>query len=153
MATPQASPGLQLRVERTFTAPRATVFQAWTDPQKLSRWLGRATPQHQTEVLEFDLRVGGRYRMHITSPEGKLYHLGGTYREILPPEKLVFTWSCEEDPDSRDTLVTVEFHDLKQFTRVVLRHERFLGETSRDGHQQGWSACFDTLETLVGASS
>ncbi len=151
MAAPKPSPETTLRIQRLFTAPREKVFQAWTEPDKMSKWLGRVTPQHSTRILEADLRIGGRYRLEVGSPEGALHLLSGSYREVVPPEKLAFTWSWEETPEFGETLVTVEFHARGTFTEVVLTHELFPNKEACDNHTKGWHGCFDALAKFLEA--
>lgn len=79
-----------LQIKRTFAAPREKVFQAWTDPAALKRWFG-PSDDFSTPVAEVDLRVGGRYRIHMKSPDGQPHTVHGVYREVTPPAKLVFT--------------------------------------------------------------
>lgn len=87
-------------VERGFTitrqleAPREVVFQAWTDPSQLHWFAGVAPdPQHPTTV---DLRVGGEWRLRLVENAEKPYITGGIYREIVTPERLVFTWGATD---------------------------------------------------------
>ncbi len=136
-----------IRMKRTFAAPQEKAFAAWTEPERIAKWLGRSNAQAITEVIEQDLRPGGRYRFHITSPEGKHYKLIGTYREVSPYSRLVFTWSWDGNDAFGETLVTVEFRRLGQsnFTEIELKHELFLTEADRNGHNQGWEACFDMM--------
>ena len=151
MAASKPSPETTLRIQRLFTAPREKVFQAWTEPDKMSKWLGRVTPQNSTRILEADLRIGGRYRLEVRSPDGALHLLAGTYRDVSPPEKLSFTWTKEETPDFGETLVTVEFLARGTFTEVVLTHELFSDKEARDNHLKGWHGCFDTLAKFLEA--
>jgi len=97
-----------LHLRRTFTAPREKVFRAWTDPEELKQWWG---PEGcSTPIAEIDLRVGGKYRFGMKPLEGDLIFVSGTYREIRPPEKLVYTWVWEgSEMDAGETLVTVKF--------------------------------------------
>ena len=140
-----------LQIRRTFAAPRQKVFEAWTHAEKLTKWLCRVTEQHSTKTLELDVKVGGRYRLEVTTPEGNRYLLSGNYREIQPPEKLVFTWSWEGDPDFGETLVTVEFFTQGNSTEVALTHERLPSSKARDQHAMGWNGCFDRLAELLKA--
>ncbi len=142
-ATPVPEGSLQ--VKRMVTAPPETVFQAWTQPEKANQWLCRVTQQHCTRILEWDVRVGGQYRLEV-SKDGNPHLLAGKYREVNPPQKLVFTWSWEEDPGFGETLVTVEFLKRGTFTEVVLTHEGFLDATQCESHKKGWNGCFDQLE-------
>lgn len=136
-----------LRLERTFSAPREKVFRAWTDSEAFVKWFS-PSDQHETQV-ELDPKPGGRYRMEIKTPEGKVYRGAGTYREVRAPERLVFTWKWEHQPDEPETLVTVEFLDSGSGTRLVLTHERFATQSSRQEHEKGWTACLDNLQKFL----
>jgi uncharacterized protein YndB with AHSA1/START domain len=98
-----------------------------------------------------DLKVGGRYRLGMKAPgDNPLLIVGGVYQEILPPEKLVFTWQWESaDPNEPETLVTVEFHEGAGATEIVLTHELFTDAAQRDKHREGWAGCLDHLERLL----
>ena len=72
----------------------------------------------------------------------------GVYRIIRPPEKLVFTWSWEDDPKKIDTAVTIDFRDAGSSTEVLLTHEFFPDMAARYSYKKGWSGCLDKLETL-----
>ena len=164
MTQAQAASEISLRITRILDAPRELVFQAWTEPDRLNQWW-RAHPAMSTPIAEVDLRVGGSYRLGMQPPDKDApYVVVGTYREIRPPEKLVYTWSWEVDhpggaagtgsaPDSvlaaGETLVTVELHDVDGKTEVVLTHEYFSNDHSRDEHQGGWGGCLDQLASLV----
>jgi uncharacterized protein YndB with AHSA1/START domain len=101
MATPQSSPGLTLQVRRTFAASREKVFAAWTEREQLEKWMCRDVPAHTVIHHQQDISTGGLYRMEIRDPaKGETYWGQGTYREVTPPEKLVFTWAWSKDrPD------------------------------------------------------
>ena len=132
-----------LHLKRTFAATREKVFRAWTDPEALKRWWG---PEgFSTPAAEIDLRVGGKYRIAMRSPHGDTYQLVGTYREVRPPEKLVYTWAWEAEPEQGETLVTVEFLDRGDSTEVILTHELFPNEKVRDEHGKGWTGSLDRL--------
>ncbi len=144
MASPKASPETTLHLTRTFAAPREKVFRAWTEPEELKRWWG---PEgYATPIAEVDLQVGGKYRLGMRKlPEGDLFYLVGTYREVRRPEKLVYTWSWEGQADFGETLVTVEFRDRGPSTEVVLTHALFRTEKARQDHDKGWNGCLDRL--------
>ena len=137
---------ITLHLRRTVPAPRERVFQAWTRPEDLKRWAGPG--DLTTPLAEVDLRVGGRYRIHMQAPDGTLHRVAGTYREVVPPEKLVYTWAWEEKPEEGETLVTVEFLDRGRGTEVVLTHERFPNAAVRDRHEHGWGGCLDKFGAL-----
>jgi uncharacterized protein YndB with AHSA1/START domain len=144
MAKEQLSPETTLKVRRTFPAPRERVFRAWTDAKELARWFAPSA-EYSTQVPELDLKVGGKYRVEMHHKGGNVHRVGGTYREIKPPEKIVFTWSWERDPAARDSLVTVEFRDLGASTEILLTHEQLPDAEQRGKHEQGWNGCLDQL--------
>lgn len=145
MASPGASATTSLQIRRTFQAPREKVFEAWTDAQKFSRWFCHMKPGFSGRVTEMDLRPGGRYRVEVRNANGQDNVLRGEYREIIPPEKLVFTWGWETMPQHGETLVTIEFFDRDGQTEVVLTHENFPTVEARNAHNDGWISCFDSL--------
>jgi uncharacterized protein YndB with AHSA1/START domain len=144
---------LKLTIERTFEAPRDMVFDAWTNPQSRVGWWG---PKGMgPDVNEIDLRVGGRWRLGMRAQDGRVHISAGVYREISPPGRLVMTHGWE-DPDGRvqnETLVSITLSDAGDGrTRMLFEQTGFESAGSRDGHQQGWSEAFDSLEAaLAGA--
>ncbi len=83
-----------IRIERRFAAPAQVVFEAWTSAELLRRWYPPGA-DWDTPVAEVDLRVGGRLRLVMRSPDGEEFGGGGEYREITPPTRLVFTWAWD----------------------------------------------------------
>ena len=146
MATPAAAEAVI--VKRTFTAPREKVFEAWVNPKLMARWFARDPKHEPTKIIEAGVRPGGSYRIEVQSD--KLYRGWGTYREVRPPERLVFTWNWEHD-EFKDTVVTVDFRALGEsdFTEVTLTHELLPTEKARAEHRQGWGECFDSLERTL----
>ncbi|HVN68720.1 MAG TPA: SRPBCC domain-containing protein [Candidatus Binatia bacterium] len=135
--------GLVLR--RTYDAPRERVFAAWTSPQALRRFLG---PGDVTVPdVQIDARTGGTYRIVMRKADGEELVASGVYREIRPPERIVCTWSWEEDDPAleKETLLTLEFIERGEKTELVLTHEAFRDATQRDNHEHGWTAILDQL--------
>jgi uncharacterized protein YndB with AHSA1/START domain len=138
-----------LTIKRHLKAPPAKVFAAWTDPEKIKRWMG---PGNIVAVrVAADPRVGGRYRIEMHRPTGEAHNVGGAYREIIANEKLVFTWAWDAAPPDtpHESLVTVLLKPDGTGTLLTLIHEHFLDEASRDGHDQGWHGALDKLERFV----
>ena len=139
----------KLIIERRFEAPCKRVFEAWTRPEALERWFAPCDSQG-TEVLTWELFVGGRYRIRMSEAGGKQYTVGGLFRVIDPPHRLVFTWAWEPEPDEtpldyRQCSVTVELKPLGDGTELTLIHERLPNEAMRTEHQSGWEACLQRL--------
>jgi uncharacterized protein YndB with AHSA1/START domain len=145
MSTTQ-SPPLRLRLERVIRADRERTFAAWTRPEILRQW---SAPEGMTieDGGELDLRVGGRWRVVMVEPSGTRHEAFGTYREITPPERLVYTHAWRQGSGSSpETVLTVEFEEVAGGTRVVLTQTGFTSPQSRDGHIDGWSSSLDQLE-------
>lgn len=144
IAEPQTT--TPLRVTRRLAAPREKVFRAWTSSQGLSRWFA-PTDDYQTEVLELDLRPGGRYRFRMTHRDGGVHTVRGTYQEVHAPERLAFTWQWEEKQhDIGDTLVTIDLAEAPDGTDLTLVHTGLPSASARQDHAKGWDACLARLE-------
>ena len=133
-----------LRIRRILPAPRQRVFEAFTQPELLQQWWG--PKGFSLPEVSLDLRVGGRYRFGMQPPEGNLLVLKGTFKEIRPPEKLVYTWAWEGIP--LETLVTLEFRDVEGDTEVVLTQEPFPDQDSLEQHNVGWTQQLERLGDL-----
>jgi len=140
----------ELRVERTFDAPREAVFDAWTSPEVMRRWWA-AEHDWSTSRAEVDLRPGGRIRLTMAESGGEPVHtFSGEYLEVSPPERVAFTVEWEGgEADGTVSTVTVEFHEDGERTTVVLIQRGLASEESREAHEDGWNKCFDNLETRV----
>ena len=150
---------LKLQLTRVFPAPRELVFQAWTDANHFSQWFGAAACDGGAlQSVKVDARTGGKYRIQVRRTDGEFYTTVGVYREVKPPERLVFTWQFEKDGsgdeygevEPPETLVTLEFKARGAQTELVLTHERFASADSRDRHEQGWTRCLESLGNFVG---
>ena len=133
----------ELAVTRIIPAPRALVFAAWTDPDHVARWWGPRG--FVTTFCEMEIRPGGAYRVCMRSPEGSDHWKRGVYREIVVPERIVFTfaWEDENGRPGHQTLVSVTFEDLGAMTRLTLRQSGFDAVENRDSHIKGWSSCLE----------
>ena len=138
---------LTLEVSRRFTASRERLFDAWTKPDEMARWFF-VSADWRAEA-EVDLRVGGQYRLTMFTDLGSELVQTGEYREISPPDRLVFTWNSHA---VQDTLVTVEFAEVDGGTSLKLTHELLPNEELRDLHGDGWEGCLASLGTYVGAA-
>jgi uncharacterized protein YndB with AHSA1/START domain len=151
--TTQTAPAplaLRLDVRHTFDAPVERVFCAWTDFDKFTRWLGGGCSKFKS--TKADVRVGGHYKIEGTGCEsGGETIVTGTYREIVPHSRLVFTWAHQTPPANADgdTLVTVTFKAVGSKTEVHLVHEGFASEKSRNGHNDGWTRSMTALAEIL----
>lgn len=137
---------LNLEVSRVIAAPREKLFDAWLDPEKLTRFMTPAQNMH-VSTARSDARVGGRFLVMMVADGKDLPH-EGTYKVIDRPNRLAFTW---ESPHSRaeESTVTIDFLEVPGGTNVRLRQVRFVSEASRDGHVGGWTAIIEALANAV----
>src|ERR1700758_1329863 len=142
---------LDLVITRVFDAPRELVFDAWTKAEHLQQWQG-APRGFTTTTEKSDIRPGGGFRISMHSPQGAEHRLEGSYREIVRPERLVFThaWVDASGKPSQETLVTVTFSERGGTTEMTLRQSGFKSTESRDGHRLGWTSAFDVLGDYLG---
>ena len=139
-----------LVITRVFDAPRQLVWDAWTKKEHLDQW---SCPRGMTMPESHgDLRVGGAWGFLMIAPDGEKFPCNGVYREIVPNERLVMTHGWLEDDGTRpwETVVTVRFEDAGPGrTKMTLEQSIFKSVESRDGHNKGWSECFDKLGELL----
>jgi uncharacterized protein YndB with AHSA1/START domain len=143
----------ELTITRVFDAPRELVFKAWTDPQQLAQWWG---PKGFTNpVCEFDGRVGGTLRIHMRSPDGRIYPMKGVIREIIAPERLVFTNIAVDASGDHllEGLTTVVFTEENGKTKMSLNtRARAVVETAAaylKGMDAGWTQSIDKLQAYI----
>jgi uncharacterized protein YndB with AHSA1/START domain len=153
MASPVARPATTLHIRRVFNAPRERLFQAWTDPERMTEWFCQAKPETTGKLVVMDVRPGGRYGFDVSGADGRVFKVRGEYLEIKAPEKLVFTWYWETEPEYGDTLVTLEFADLGEKSELIMTHERFANSDARDKHNNGWAYVLDSLQRAVEKNS
>ena len=151
----------ELIITRIFEAPRDLVWKAWTDPALVVRWWGPKVLT--TPVAKIDLHVGGKYLYAMRSTEGKDFWGTGVYREIVPLERIVATYSFGEEKGntvpashhgksvdwSSELLVTVTFEEQKGRTKFTLRHEGIPPGQMSDWAKAGWNESFDKLEKVL----
>jgi uncharacterized protein YndB with AHSA1/START domain len=143
----------EITLTRVFDAPRAMVFRAWTDAAQLVQWWG---PKGFTNpVCEFDARVGGTIRIHMRSPDGSIYPMNGEIREIIPPQRLVFTNNALDAAGHAiiEGLTTVTFAEEGGKTRLTL-HTRGSAMTEQavgylKGMEMGWTQSIDKLQAFI----
>jgi uncharacterized protein YndB with AHSA1/START domain len=146
----------ELLITRVFDAPRERVWQAWTDPDEIKKWWG--PEQFTAPSIESDLQVGGKYLYCMRSPDGQDFWSTGTYREIVPMEKIVATDSFADEqgnvvPASHygmsdfplETVLTVTFEDENGGTKVTLRHEGIPAGEMGDQTEAGWNQSLNKL--------
>jgi uncharacterized protein YndB with AHSA1/START domain len=140
-----------IRMTRLFDAPRHLVWEAMSKPEHIRRWWGALGEGYSVPVCEVDLRVGGRWRFVNRHPKGEA-EFYGEYREIVPPDRVVFTEIFAPFPDS-GSLVTVELSDENGKTRMTVTAD-YPSLEVRDmvintGMAKGAAASYDRLEEVA----
>lgn len=150
-----------LVITRVFDAPRELVFKAWTDPELMAQWWG--PKDFTTPACKIDLRVGGKYLFCMRSPDGQDYWGTGVYREIVPPERLVYTDSFADAEGNvvpathygmsadfpMELEVTVTFEEYEGKTTMTLRHVGIPAGEMSDLTGAGWNESFDKLAVAL----
>jgi uncharacterized protein YndB with AHSA1/START domain len=141
----------QIRMTRLFDAPRHLVFEAMTRPEHIRRWWGRLGEGYSVPVCEVDLRPGGTWRFVNRHPNGEAaFH--GVYREIAPPDHLVFTEIFEDFPDAEsvvDTLFTEENGKTRMTATVTYPSVDVRDMVLKSGMDRGAAISYDRLEEVA----
>lgn len=152
-ASAEATTRREVSLTRVFDAPIQLVWLAWTDPAHMARWWG---PKGFTNpVCEIDVRKGGTIRIDMRAPDGTLYPMTGTFEEVLPPERLVFT-SVARDNDGNPLLEghnVITFEDIGGKTRVTVQSRAVglapVAPQMLAGMEAGWTQSLEKLAELV----
>jgi uncharacterized protein YndB with AHSA1/START domain len=146
---PAAVPALVLR--RTYPASRERVYAAWTSPEIAMRFF--STGDTKATEITMDVRTGGAYSIAMLSPEMGRIVVRGRYLEVKAPERLVMSWSWEEDDpaDEYESLLTLDFNEREGGTELVLTHEKLANAETRGRHEHGWTMMLDGLATVLGS--
>jgi uncharacterized protein YndB with AHSA1/START domain len=145
-AGPVIRPSLILK--RRLNAPPAKVYAAWTDPEKVVRWFGPSQVVAGSVRADIDARIGGRYRISFKMQDGEHHEVAGVYREMVPNQRLTFSWAWHSTPE-RESQVTVSLKPDGDGTLLTLHHEQMFDEAARDGHESGWIGTLDKLERYL----
>ncbi len=145
----------ELTITRTFNAPRALVWEAWTKEEHIQKWWG---PKGFTNpVCQWDARAGKEILIHMQAPDGTIYPMDGTFTEIVKPEKIVFTSGALDNNGKHlfDIVNTINFIDEGDKTKLVLH---FIVSNIRPeaaphiaGMETGWNMSLDKLTAFLAA--
>jgi uncharacterized protein YndB with AHSA1/START domain len=128
---------VKLSLTRSFDADPETLFDAWLEKS----WGVNG------EVVQLEPRVGGRYRVVMHLPSGGTLTVGGVYKEIARPSKIVMSWKWEHE--DQDTLITLSFRAHGKGTEMTILHEGFAAADRRDSHNNGWTGTLDKLAVYL----
>jgi len=134
----------ELQMSRHIRAPRERVCEAFLSASEMRQWM---CPRGMSVAeASADPRTGGRWRVLMQARDGSHFAVGGEYREVTRPERIVFTWQWEAGPmPGVQTVVEVDFSALDGGTLVQMRHGGFPAAAARDPHAQGWNATLNKL--------
>ena len=138
-----------LTLSRRFGVPRQDVWRAWTTCETDNQW---SAPEGFTiSQCRIDARAGGTWEITMRQSSGESLTVGGTYREVQAPERLVSThaWRSADGSRGHETVMTVDLAERDGGTEMTLRQTGFDSAESRDGHRDGWSQCFDKLDAYL----
>lgn len=144
----------ELVIERVIDAPRELVFKVWTDPKHFANWWG---PKAYTNpVCELDPKPNGTIKIYMQGADGVIIPTGGMYREVIEPERLVFTSNAffdETGTPHLETLNTVTFEEYEGKTKMTLRAVVVKATPEMDGPlsgmEAGWNESLDKLDVVV----
>lgn len=143
-------------ITRVFDAPRELVWRAWTDPKMMAQWFG---PRGFTSsVPELDVRVGGGLRIVMHGPDGNDYPMKGVFREVTPPQRLVFSNIAVDNDGNRllEGETTVTFSEQGGKTTLVVKSHAVgkvpLAPQMLSGMEAGWTQSIDKLGELLSSN-
>ena len=133
----------ELIVTRVIDAPRRLVFKAWTEPEQVARWWG--PKGFTTTFCDMDIRPGGQFRFCMRSPTGTDHWKRGVYREVVAPERIIFTFAWEDAAGNpgHELLTTVTFAEQGRKTKLTLNQAVFETADGCDDHRRGWTSCLE----------
>lgn len=144
---------LKAQVSRTYPFPAARVYEAWTNEKFMASWFNRRTATLGT--AKADVKVGGSFFMDYQKEDGDLIRIYGTYKEVVPLERLVFSWVEDNHsaPPTADrqavSRVTVNFKDIGEKTEVTIVHDQLTSEALMNDFIEGWTDCLASIENRL----
>ena len=141
----------ELIVTRVIDAPRRLVFKAWTQPEQVARWWG--PKGFTTTFCDMDIRPGGKFRFCMRSPTGTDHWKRGVYREVVAPERIIFTFAWEDAAGNpgHELLTTVTFANQGSKTKLTLHQAVFETVEGCDDHRSGWTSCLERFADYMAA--
>ncbi|WP_248928016.1 SRPBCC family protein [Paenibacillus hamazuiensis] len=134
----------EFTITRTLNVRRDLVWRAWTEKNELAAWL----PSTPLESISFDVREGGRYRYTMVNVKtGEEYHTGGVFLDVVPFERLVFTWGHPDAPIEDSPVVTLTLTAQGDRTEMIFHLRGLAGQPGDKFFYDGWSNALDDLMT------
>jgi len=131
-------------IQRRYDAPPEKVYAAWTHAEMIVGWFGPSDAEQGSVKAMMDVRTGGRFTISFTHSNGEYSEVSGAYKDVVPNEKLVFSWVWHSTPE-RESQVTVLTRAEGKGTLLTLKHEQFFDQAAADGHKRGWTGTMEKL--------
>jgi uncharacterized protein YndB with AHSA1/START domain len=139
-----------ISITRVFEAPRERVWREFTEPDRFADWFGAAEGEMPPSSVAMDVRVGGAWRLTMRIRDGEVsWH--GEYREVVEPERIVFTLSDQPLRDAGHALVIVELLEVEGRTEMRFEQHGSLSPAQTSAARYGWSRFFDRLAERLAA--
>jgi len=137
--------GDTVEIERLIPMAPDALFAMWADPDQLARWW--APEGYTTSIEAFEPVAHRAWRTHLHGADGRRLSMSGVFQVVEPSRRIAFTWAWEDDQGLRghETLVDARFEAAPGGTRLRLTQGPFDGAAARNGHDRGWTACFDRI--------
>jgi uncharacterized protein YndB with AHSA1/START domain len=137
----------EFTITRVFDAPRELVFKTWTEPEQVACWFGPRGFTTPLSTITMDVRPGGVWRACMIRDDETEHPTGGVYREVVEPERLVFTWGIAEGSGvvKDESVVTITFADLGGKTKMTFTQAGFSSDDERTSVEDGWTQSIDRL--------
>lgn len=133
-----------LTVTRIINADKKTIFKALTDEKIMEKWFF-AGPEGGSATVKSKTTVDGNFQIDMHEEKGTYTHTG-VFKEVVPNEKIVFTWNSHV---VEDTVVTVTLSEMGDSTEVKLVHEFMPNKKALEGHTKGWTVILERLDNTV----
>ncbi|HTL51786.1 MAG TPA: SRPBCC domain-containing protein [Planctomycetota bacterium] len=151
---PRTTDSRALSATRVYAAPRSLLFELWTDPLHFAQWWG--PHGFTTPLCEMDARPGGAMLVHMSAPDGTVHKMTGSYREVSPPERLVFVSAVPDENGIPifEVLNTVTFAERAGMTSMHLSvrviHRTPAADPYLAGMDDGWKQTLERFESYIG---
>jgi len=144
----QTTSNHSIRISWNFSHPLAKLWQAWTDPATAKLWFG-SDPSGKVLDAKFDVRVNSLFSVTFANSDGTEFTCQGTYKEIDPPNRLVFTWGWANQPEVAE-LVALQFTPNEHGTLMYFEQSNIDPSTTLHNYEEGWRSTFEKLEKALG---
>src|SRR5437868_2745962 len=133
-------------LQRRYDAAPDKVFAAWTHAEMIVGWFGPSDADQGSVKAMMDVRTGGRFTISFSHANGEYSEVSGVYKEVVPDQKLVFSWAWHSTPE-RESQVTMITKPAGTGTLMTLKHEQLFDQAAADNHKHGWTHTLENIAT------